>query len=128
MRWVGRRELDYPLDFHSLSEKTPPNYQITGHLGCGSGMGATLQLLPLPPQVLGLPGIRASTRSPQTQRWIHTQGGHLTRTEQVDLASLFLHPAPHLLVPSRLPLLLSSLSWALLFVVLGGAEGRGSER
>lgn len=74
MRWVGRRELDCPLDFHSLSEKTPPNYQITGDLGCESGVGATLQLLPLPLQVLGLPGIRASTRSPQTQGWIHTQG------------------------------------------------------
>lgn len=50
MRWVGRRELDCPLDFHSLSEKTPPNYQITGDLGCGSGTGATCSSYPCLPR------------------------------------------------------------------------------
>ena len=29
-----------PLDFPSLSVKIPPNYRITGDMGCGSGVGA----------------------------------------------------------------------------------------
>lgn len=55
-------------------------------------------------------------------------GGHPTGMEQVGLAFSVLNPVPHLLGPTRLPLLLSFLSWALWAVVLDDGEGRGSER
>lgn len=60
MRWVGGLELARPpLDFPSLSEKTPPNYCITGDLGYGSGGGAhrSSRLPPLPPSCTACLGL-----------------------------------------------------------------------
>lgn len=37
--WVGGELAHPPLDFPSLSAKIPPNYRITGDLGCVSGWG-----------------------------------------------------------------------------------------
>lgn len=42
-----------PLDFPSVSVKIPPNYRITGGLGCGSGVGAPPRQLLLPLAAVG---------------------------------------------------------------------------
>ena len=67
MRQVG--ELARPLlDFPSLSVKIPPNYRITGDLGCGRRVGPILmQQAPTPLPNCGALGLEAAGSS-------HTRG------------------------------------------------------
>ena len=118
MRQVG--ELARPLlDFPSLSVKIPPNYRITGDLGCGRRVGPILmQQAPTPLPNCGALGLEAAgsshTRGVDScvlpnNGLSHCDGLWGGRSWWVLSPKSCLLP-PHLPHPSGLPLLLASLS------------------